>query len=137
MSLYILDSDIVSLAARGHGQTVARIGRALATGEVILSVVTIREMMEGRLSQIKRAKKPQQILAAYDGLKETADYLRPYSVVSFSLASLTRFDALLGMKLNVGKDDLRIAAIALEAGAVVVTRNLRDFQGVPGLSCED
>jgi len=95
--------------------------------------------MEGRLSQIKkkRAKKQHQVLAAYDGLKEAADFLRPYSVLSFSLASLARYDTLLGMKLNVGKDDLRIAAIALEAGAVVVTRNLRDFQRVPGLSCVD
>jgi tRNA(fMet)-specific endonuclease VapC len=41
------------------------------------------------------------------------------------------------LRLNVKKMDLRIAAIALENSAIVVTRNLRDFQRVPGLMVED
>jgi tRNA(fMet)-specific endonuclease VapC len=41
------------------------------------------------------------------------------------------------MRLNVGSYDLRIAAIALDGGVTVVTRNLRDFHRVPGLVCED
>ena len=56
-------------------------------------------------------------------------------IVTFSEAAIARYNALLAMKLNVGKMDLRIAAIALEEGATVVTRNLRDFQRVPELLC--
>jgi tRNA(fMet)-specific endonuclease VapC len=41
------------------------------------------------------------------------------------------------MKLNVGRMDLRIGAIALEHGATVVTRNLRDFRRIPNLTAED
>lgn len=41
------------------------------------------------------------------------------------------------MKLNVGKMDLRIASIALEIGATIVTHNLRDFGRIPGLLVAD
>ena len=48
-----------------------------------------------------------------------------------------RFETLKAMRLNVGANDLRIAAIALENDATVVTRNTRDFERVPGLRIEN
>jgi tRNA(fMet)-specific endonuclease VapC len=41
------------------------------------------------------------------------------------------------MSLNVRKMDLRIAAIVLEIGATLVSRNLRDFRRIPNLAVED
>jgi tRNA(fMet)-specific endonuclease VapC len=40
-------------------------------------------------------------------------------------------------KLNVKRNDLRIAAVALELGAAVVTRNRHDFDRVQGPKIED
>jgi predicted nucleic acid-binding protein len=37
------------------------------------------------------------------------------------------------VNLNIGKMQLRITVIVMEAGATLVTRNVRDFQRVPGL----
>jgi predicted nucleic acid-binding protein len=44
---------------------------------------------------------------------------------------------LLSQKLNVSGNDLRIAAIALENGATVVTRMVRDFSRITDLSVEN
>ncbi len=53
------------------------------------------------------------------------------------MAAMARFRWLVGLKLNVGPNDLRIAATALEYDLTVVTRNLRDFERVPGLQVEN
>ena len=37
----------------------------------------------------------------------------------------------------MGKMDLRIASIALSKGLTVMTRNLVDFEQIPGLNVED
>ncbi len=50
---------------------------------------------------------------------------------------MSRHDSLKKMKIRIGKTDLRIAAIALEHGGTLVTRNLRDFQQIPNLPLEN
>jgi tRNA(fMet)-specific endonuclease VapC len=58
-------------------------------------------------------------------------------LLTLSEAAFDHAERLLKMRLNVKKNDLRIAAIALEADATVVTANARDFARVPGLLVED
>jgi tRNA(fMet)-specific endonuclease VapC len=58
-------------------------------------------------------------------------------ILSFTEPAIARYEQLKAMKLNVAKMDLRIAAIALEAGGTLVTRNLRDFQRIPNLPMEN
>ena len=60
-----------------------------------------------------------------------------FAITPMTASARTHFELLVRAKLNVKHNDLRIAAIAKELGATVVTRNLRDFGRVPELMIED
>ena len=135
-SLRLLDTDTLSLYDRGHQPIVSRVV-ALPTSQIAVAVVTAEEQMIGRLAFLRRAKSDAEIAYAYQGLTNSLRLLSGFYVMTFSEAAIARYHSLLAMKLNVGKMDLRIAAIALEEGATVITRNLRDFQRVPELICEN
>jgi tRNA(fMet)-specific endonuclease VapC len=47
------------------------------------------------------------------------------------------FDNMRKQRVRIGTMDLRIAAIALAQNLVVLTRNSKDFNQVPGLQIED
>ena len=70
-------------------------------------------------------------------MTKTMRVLSDFHILTFSEAAIARYLSLLTLKLNVGRTDLKIAAIALEENATVITRNLRDFGRVPGLICEN
>jgi tRNA(fMet)-specific endonuclease VapC len=55
----------------------------------------------------------------------------------FDASALAEFDRLRAEGVRIGTMDLRIASIALASDAKVITRNLRDFGRVPGLTAED
>jgi tRNA(fMet)-specific endonuclease VapC len=137
VSLYLLDSDIITLFQQRHHVVMARVAAARASHQIGVTVVTIDESYSGWHARIRKARKPDEVSDAYAGLAQAAAVFGSLSILPFPVPAIHRFDALRRLKLNVGPNDLRIAAIALEAGATVVTRNVRDFQRVPSLACED
>lgn len=136
MSRFILDTDTFSLYLRGDVNVLAAIVRHLAD-EVSVSVITFEELWDGWQAAIRKAKTPDEVGRAYDRLTTTLNDLRRWPVLSFPPAAVARYAVLKKAKLNVGSNDLRIAAIALELGAVVVTRNVSDFGRVPSVRLED
>ncbi len=92
----------------------------------------------GRLGDGDRpVQNPVRLAAVYARLTETVKDLANWSIISFSVAAIARYESLKQQKFNVGGNDLRIASIALEIGATVVTRNRRDFARIPGVTIED
>lgn len=133
---YLLDTDTFSL----YLQKDANVSRAVflhLASPMVISIITVREVWDGWAALISRAKNPSLLATTYTRLTETVNALNFWTVASFSLPAIARYETLKRQKLNVGGNDLRIAAIALELGATVVTRNRRDFARIPGVVIED
>lgn len=132
----LLDTDHVSLHERGHFPVRARLA-SFSSEEVAVSIVTVEEMLRGRLAILARRSEGEARVHAYTKLLETVQFLSSVPVVPFDMACEQQLQALRAMRLRVGSRDLRIAATALVHSVVVITRNRRDFEQVPGLRLDD
>jgi tRNA(fMet)-specific endonuclease VapC len=99
--------------------------------------MSVEEQLSGWYSLLRRAKRRKQLARVYQELAESVQFLGGWRILSFPEPAIVRYAQLAALKLQVRKMDLRIAAITLENACTLVTRNLRDFQRVPGLVIED
>ncbi|HEY7310880.1 MAG TPA: type II toxin-antitoxin system VapC family toxin [Gemmataceae bacterium] len=136
MSMYVLDTDTLQLFQNEHPRVVAHV-QAVAPGERAISVISVEEQLSGWYAQLRQAKRPERLAWAYRRLAATVRFLSRVQIVDFDEAAIRRYEELKKLKLKVSKMDLRIAATVLEQNAILVTRNVRDFQQVPGLRIED
>jgi tRNA(fMet)-specific endonuclease VapC len=136
MSLFVLDTDILTMYQLGHAAVVQHVA-ARQPCDLAITVISVEEQLSGWYRRLRQARKPHQLANAYQRLTKTVESLSGWQILSFIEPAIHRYDQLRASGLNIRKMDLRIAAIALENGAAVVTRNRQDFQRVPGLSVED
>jgi tRNA(fMet)-specific endonuclease VapC len=136
MSLYVLDTDHLSLYRYGHPEVSAHI-EATPADQLAVTIITIEEQLRAWYTQIRRARDRDQLARAYQGLFEVAETSKYIRVLPFTSRAIERYLDLRARLPRLGKMDLSIAAIALEYDGIVVTRNRRDFEQVPGLEIQD
>jgi tRNA(fMet)-specific endonuclease VapC len=136
MAGFILDTDILSLYQHGHSK-VAWAVDAHPIKSVGIKVISVEEQVIGWLNAVRQTKRPDRRARAYQGLADAVTSWERFEIVAYSEPSMLHYDHLRKMKMRIGGNDLRIAAIALEAGATVVTKNHVDFARIPGLNIVD
>ena len=136
MTLYVLDTDILVLFQEGNEAVCRRICRH-AVDELATTVITIEEQLSGWYTLVRRAKGPEQLARAYQRLADSVAFLTHFRILSFTEEAIQRYEQLQSQKLGTRKMDLRIAAITLENAGTLITRNMRNFQGIPGLAIEN
>lgn len=126
---YLLDTDSVSFALRGHGEVGAQI-RARKPSNLCMSAITVAELRYG--ADRKGSKK---LHALIDTITTAIE------VVSFDEAAAAEFgrigSTLAERGTPIGEYDVLIAAHAVALRRTLVTNNVKHFSKVPGLLVEN
>ncbi len=138
MTLWILDSDCLSLFQRGSHPYLEQRIQQVDPKHLAVTIVTMEEQLSGRLNLISRSySKGDPLIYAYAQLRRTLEDFNRLNIVDFDHPALTQYLDLRQQRIRIGAHDLKIGAIALNRNAVLVTRNHRDFEQIPGLQWED
>ena len=138
--MIILDTDCISLLQRENalvGSTLQRNLDRFPPDEICTSIVSFEEQMRGWLSFVSKSRTPDQQIFAYSRLHNALKDYKKSTVLDFDEKAAKVFIQLKAEKIRVGTMDLKIASIAIANNAILISRNLADFERVPNLSVED
>ena len=139
MSLWILDTDHISLFLAGNKLVMAQVGKH--SKNVAITVITVQELFNGWNGRINDPKQADRLSFLYTKLWKTTNFIKSITILNFDSEAENcylnlRLDYKHLAKKRIAKD-MRIAAIALTQNAIVATRNQKDFSQVPGLTIEN
>jgi tRNA(fMet)-specific endonuclease VapC len=136
MTLYIFDTDHLSLYGRKLPALMERCRQHQVT--LVTTVVNVEEQLRGRLGQVADGADDEVKRGlAYRWLADTNQLLSLFQILPYDDRAQLVFRDLKVQRVRTGPQDLRIGSIALAEGGVVLTRNRRDFERIPGLKVED
>ena len=136
----VLDTDHLSILQWREQPACERLLKRLAElapDDIATTIVSFQEQIQGWNAYLNEARKPAEIVRAYSKLEAIWRSFLKMNVLSFTADAQARFATLKRQCPRVKTLDLRIASIALATNSTLLSRNLRDFRLVPGLSVED
>lgn len=137
--MLILDTDHASELEHRSAAGLRLLDRLAAVGyeDAVISAITVEEQLRGRLAEIKRHTDQPSVIAAYARLIRQVELQAAWRILPWNQEAARVFERLRSLRLRTGAQALMIAAITLAHDATLLTRNTRDFAGVPGLKCEN
>lgn len=137
---YLLDTDHISFlqrrAAPEHALLTARMAQHPLT-DFAFSVVSFHEQALGAHTYVVRARTTAELIRGYSLLSEILHGFLNAPVLPFDVAAGAALEGLRAQRVRLAAMDMRISAIALSRRLILLTRNVRDFEKVPGLLTED
>src|SRR5438874_11489806 len=108
MSLYVLDTDMLTLFEKKHPAVVARVQQQNPR-ELAITVLSVEEQLSGWYTAVRKAKRPEQLARAYRELARSVRFLSRLQVLDYDEAAMTRYEQLRAQKVKISRADLRIA----------------------------
>jgi tRNA(fMet)-specific endonuclease VapC len=137
--LILLDTDHLSIVTNRNATEHSNLLERLETSGDSLGVpvICLEEQCRGWLARIHRTREVHQQIPAYERLIDLFHFFADWEIVSFETAAADRFTDYRKQRIRIGSQDLKIAAVAVTQGALLLSANLRDFRQVPGLRVEN
>ena len=134
----VLDTNhYVALAAGGELSRGLSERAAKMDTDFFITVITPQEIAQGWLAAIHREPAgPRQVFAYRRFLHSLLGFPK-LTILPFDDEAANRFTALQNQRIRIGTMDLKIAAISIAHDALLLSRNLVDFEKVPGLRVEN
>jgi tRNA(fMet)-specific endonuclease VapC len=105
--------------------------------DAFTTIVTVQEITQGWTAEINRCKTGRDQVRAYEQFENAIHDFADITILAFDSEAAEIFHAFPASLRRIGTMDLKIAAIACSHGALLLSRNLRDFTQVPGLTVEN
>ncbi|MBA3469627.1 MAG: type II toxin-antitoxin system VapC family toxin [Herpetosiphonaceae bacterium] len=133
--MHLLDTDTLTHLWAGNERVAQRL-QMVADPDVATTVVTKAEVLRGRIDFLLKAATGPEVVRAQQLFTRTEDAFAQILVIAFDSGAAEHFERLRATKglAKVGRADLLIASIALAQRAIIVTRNLRHFRQIPGVT---
>jgi tRNA(fMet)-specific endonuclease VapC len=105
--------------------------------EVFSCIVAAEESLQGWLAFIRSRNNGMDQLEPYARLHACIDTLSKLTILPFDDSAAVIFHRLQKEHRKIGPMDLKIASICLAYDAVLLSRNLKDFDAIPNLRVEN
>ena len=128
---YMLDTNICIYLIKQQPREIIEKFQGIAPGEIVISTVTVAEMMDG-VESSQQKEKNQTALELF---------LAPLEFIEFDFKTAQSYGAIRAfLERNgapIGAYDLMIAAHAHSQDLILVTKNKREFTRIPDLMVEN
>lgn len=105
--------------------------------DLVIAVITPQEITQGWLAALNRENAGPDQIYAYQRFLHSLLGFPKLTILPFDEDAARQFVRLQQQRIRIGTMDLKIAAICLAHDATLLTRNVVDFEKVPGLSVEN